>query len=99
MKQLHYDTVSSAIEALRQEGYTTDFRLEKPRMVCPLCRGKYDEFDIVDIYRYEGDTDPADEASVYAIQSKSGVKGILVTGYGASDDVVSTELLARLRRV
>ena len=98
MGQLHYDTVSGAIEALRLEGYTVDFRLEESRLVCPTDRFSYDEFDIVDIYRYEGDTDPADEASVYAIQSKSGIKGILVTGYGASDDTFSTELLAKLRR-
>ena len=52
----------------------------------------------MDVYRYEGDTDPADEASVYDIESKSGMKGILVTGYGVSDDTFSTELLAQLRR-
>jgi hypothetical protein len=98
MGQLHYDTVSTAIEALRREGYTVDFRLEENSMVCPTDQFRYDEFDIVDVYRYEGETDPADEASVYAIQSKSGVKGILVTGYGASDDTFSTELLAKLRR-
>ncbi|CAN5445472.1 hypothetical protein BH09BAC4_BH09BAC4_39300 [soil metagenome] len=98
MDQLHYDTVSSAIEALRQEGYTIDFRLEGNKLVCPSDRLSYDQFSIVDIYRYEGDSDPADEASVYAIQSNTGIKGILVTGYGASDDTFSTELLAKLPR-
>ncbi|WP_211225006.1 hypothetical protein [Spirosoma spitsbergense] len=62
MGQLHYDTVSTAIEALRVEGFTTDFRLEESRIVCPTDRFSPDEFDIVDVYRYEGDTDPADEA-------------------------------------
>lgn len=98
MGQLHYDTISTAIEALRLEGYTIDFRLEENRVVCPTDRSISDEFTIVDVYRYEGDTDPADEASVYAIESKSGIKGVLVTGYGASDDVFSTELLTKLRR-
>jgi hypothetical protein len=67
-------------------------------LVCPADRFSSDEFDIVDVYRYEGDTDPADEASVYDIESKSGMKGFLVTGYGVSDDTFSTELLAQLRR-
>lgn len=98
MGQLHYDTVSKAIEALRQEGYTVDFRLEENELVCPTDRFSHDEFDIVDVYRYEGDTDPADEASVHAIRSKSGLKGILVAGYGASDDAFSSELLVKLRR-
>ena len=99
MGQLHYDTVSKAVEALQQQGYTTDFRLEENRLVCPTDAFLADEFDILDVYRYEGDSDPADEASVYAIESKSGQKGILVTGYGASSDSVSTELLTKLRRL
>ncbi len=99
MGQLHYETVSTAIEALQQQGYTVDFRLEGNRLVCPSDGFKPDEFDIVDVYRYEGDTDPADEASVYAIESKSGLKGILVTGYGASSDALATELLEKFRRV
>ncbi|RYC71792.1 MULTISPECIES: hypothetical protein [Spirosoma] len=96
MGQLHYDTVSEAVAALQKQGFTTDFRLEQDRLVCPVASFGADEFTIVDIYRYEGDTDPADEASVYAIKSRSGLKGILVTGYGASADAVSTALLEKL---
>lgn len=99
MGQLHYETVSTAIEIVRQQGYTVDFRLEENRLVCPSGWFKPDEFDIMDVYRYEGDTDPADEASVYAIQSKSGLKGILVTGYGASSDALAAELLEKFRRI
>jgi hypothetical protein len=83
----HYDTVSEAIEELRKQGFTADFNLEGKNIVCD--EGKFDEnnFEIVDVYRYEGDTDPADEAAVYAIKCSNGLKGILVTGYGASADV------------
>jgi len=55
-----------------------------------------DDFDIVDTYRYEGNSDPGDEATVYAIQSKSGVKGTLVTGYGVSAEDTSPELMKKL---
>ena len=40
--------------------------------------------------------DPADESIVYALASPSGVKGILVAGYGATTDEASTETLKRL---
>jgi hypothetical protein len=36
------------------------------------------------VHRYEGESDPGDEAVVYAIESKKGIKGILVSGFGAS---------------
>lgn len=55
-----------------------------------------DDFDIVDVYRYEGNSDPGDEATVYAIQSKKGVKGVLVTGYGMSAEDVSPDILKKL---
>ena len=83
----HYDTVSDAIDALRRQGFTADFNLQGKNIVAD--QGKFDEndFEIVDVYRYEGNTDPADEAAVYAIKCSNGLKGILVTGYGASADI------------
>ncbi len=55
-----------------------------------------DEFEIVDLYRYEGPSDPADEATVYALASPNGDKGILVTAYGATSDEAAEETLKRL---
>ena len=92
----HYDTVSRAIEDLRRQGFTADFNVEGDHIVCSEGKFDADNFDVVDVYRYEGNTDPADEAAVYAIQSSGGIKGILVTGYGASADAVSTEILEKL---
>ena len=97
-RELHYGTVSEAIKAFREKGFTLDFNLAEN---CLICNGEKllpDDFEIVDVFRYEGNSDPADEAAVYAIQSKSNQKGILVTGYGASSDSMSEELLSKLKR-
>jgi len=95
--QLHYATVSQAIETLRKKGYTIDFNLEENCLVCDGGKLTAEDFEIVDVYRYEGNTDPADEASVYAIESKAGLKGILVAGYGPSSDSLSSAMLDKLR--
>ncbi|HEX5151151.1 MAG TPA: hypothetical protein VFW07_06860 [Parafilimonas sp.] len=92
----HYDTVSKAIEELRRQGYTTDFNIEETGISCSDGKFGADDFEVVDVYRYEGDSDPADEAAVYAIRSTTGLKGILVTGYGASADTASEEILEKL---
>src|SRR3569832_1969092 len=97
-RQLHYATVSEAVEKLRQQGFTTDFNLEENCIVCHEDKFEPADFEIVDVYRYEGNTDPADEATVYAIQSKTGLKGILVSGYGVSSDSMSTAMLNKLSR-
>lgn len=95
-RESHYETVSEALEELRKQGFTTDFNLEENCLVCSGEKFDADDFEIVDVYRYEGDSDPGDEAAVYALKSSSGVKGVLVTGYGISTDVRSVEILKKL---
>ncbi len=93
---VHYATVTDAINNLRQQGYTIDFNLEGDFLMANNEKFGADDFRIADTYRYEGNSDPADEATVYAIESVSGLKGILVTGYGMYSDTVSTEILKKL---
>jgi hypothetical protein len=94
--EFHYETVSQAINELKKRGFTMDFNIRENCIVCAEGTFQADEFDIVDVYRYEGDTDPADEAVVYALQSKSGLRGVLVSGYGASTDSMTADVLEKL---
>ena len=93
----HYGTVTEALTAFKQQGFTIDFNIEANCLACGETRFTADEFSIVDVYRYEGNSDPADEATVYAIESKTGVKGVLVTGYGMSSDSLSDAILRKLQ--
>lgn len=93
----HYATVTEALNELRTKGYTTDFNLEENCIVCHTGKFNVNEFEITEVYRYEGDTDPADEATVYAIESHDGVKGVLVTGAGPDVDNMTQELLDKLK--
>ena len=92
----YYATVSEAINLLKLDGYTMDLNLEGNCIVRHPEQFEADDFEIVKIYRYEGDSDPADEATVYAIQSTQGMRGILVTGYGIYTDSISTAILNKL---
>jgi hypothetical protein len=93
----HYDTVSNAIAALRTQGFTIDFNLDGEYLLCDTDKIHVNDFSIVDVYRYEGNSDPSDEAAVYAIESTSGLKGILVMSYGPYSDSLSTGMLEKLR--
>ena len=92
----HYATVTEAISQLRKKGFTTDFNLKQNEPAAGENNLALGEFEIMDVYRYEGESDPADEAAVYAIVSSSGVKGILVTGYGLNSDGASSETLKNI---
>ena len=95
-QQFHYATVTDAVNQLKKQGYTLDFALQENRLMASDKDYLADEFEIVDLYRYEGDSDPGDEATVYALASQQGIKGTLVTGYGASFDEASAETLKQM---
>ena len=88
----HYATVSIALRELEKQGYVTDFNLESNKLL--IREGE--KLKIVDVYRYEGDTDPADEATVYALESENGMKGFFVTGYGIYTDKLSEQFLKKI---
>jgi nicotinamide mononucleotide (NMN) deamidase PncC len=57
-----------------------------------------EEFVVDKHYRFEGNTDPGDEAVVYAISSeKHQVKGTLINAYGIYSDPVSDEMVKALK--
>jgi len=94
-----YDTLSEAVNGLKQRGYTIDFNIEADKLVCnktPVSLAP-DEFEITETYRFEGNTDPADEAVVYAIAGKHGQKGILVNAYGPDSNPVGDALVKKLK--
>ncbi len=96
MTQISYDTVTEAVNGLRGRGFTMDFNLKENCLICNNREYDVNNFEIVEVYRFEGNTDPADEAIVYAIQSFNGTKGILVSGYGISAEGMSAEMAKKL---
>lgn len=93
-----YNTVTSAIKALREEGFTNDFNLFEDYIACGEIALKAEDLRIKVLYRYEGNSDPADEATVYGLESGSGLKGILVLGDEINSDAGSSRLLRKLHQ-
>jgi hypothetical protein len=91
-----YDTVSEAVSGLKKRGFTTDFNLKENCLVCHGNKFNPEDFEIVEVYRFEGNTDPSDQAVVYAIESRTGMKGVLVNGYGVSADPLSSDMAKKL---
>ncbi len=94
--QYNYGTITEAIQAFRDEGYVIDFNLDKNCIICKEGKFEATEFEIKKVFRYEGNSDPADESAVYAIESNTGLKGILVSAYGVAADSYTSEILSKL---
>ena len=94
-----YNTLSETMNDLRKEGYTEDFNLQQN---CLECRaGKYkvfaDEFVVDKFFRFEGESNPSDEAILYAISSNDkNLKGVLVNAYGIYSEPLTDDMLKKL---
>jgi hypothetical protein len=92
-------TLVETMNALRKEGYIEDFNLKSAHLGCNEkdIDMHPDDFSIDKVFRFYGDSDPDDEAILYAISSeKHDLKGVLVNSFGIYADSVSTELAAKL---
>ena len=87
----HYATVSKALDELNEKGFTYDFNLHEEDVA-----KNPNKYEIKHIYRYEGETDPGDEAIVYGIQSSSGKKGVFVTGFSANSVSEAAQALIQI---
>ena len=87
----HYATVSQALDELAEKGFTVDFNIQESRII-----NSPHDFEIVQIYRYEGESDPGDEAMVFGIKSSTGEKGVFVAGLSAFTDNSAAMVLNEL---
>lgn len=94
-----YDTVTGAVKGLKERGYKIDFNIAFDKLICSEnkhCLNPAD-FEITEVYRFEGDTNPSDEDVVYAVESKDGsLKGVVTSAYGMYAEQASTEMLKKL---
>ncbi|RYY70839.1 MAG: phosphoribosylpyrophosphate synthetase [Chitinophagaceae bacterium] len=94
-----YDTVVEALNDLKKRGYSRDFNIAFDKLVCQQddsCLNP-SQFEITEVHRFEGDTNPSDEEVIYAVESKEGeIKGVIHSAFGTYADAVSTEMLRKL---
>jgi len=95
-----YYTITEALTDLPQRRYTATFKLRTDRLLWEdkQIRLSPDEFNIDELYRFEGITDRFDETIVYPVSSIDGLlKGTLVNAYGPYADTASAELVSKLK--
>jgi len=92
-------TLSQVMTQLNAEGYVTDFNLPVAENIhMETITANPEHFFIDRYYRFEGESDPEDEAILYAISSIGGdIKGIFVNGYGISADSEMDNVLNKLK--
>jgi len=95
----NYESLVDALNDLKKRGYVADFATDT---VCLYCgeldiRLNPEEFQVDEVYRFDGDSSPDDNSVVYAISSSAGVKGTLVDAYGTYSENLSFEMAKKLQ--
>ena len=91
-------TLAETIDHLDRRGFTGHFGViaDGLREFVTGATFRADELRICDCFRFEEVSDPADMAIVYAIESRTGVRGTLVDACGVYSNPAVSEFMARV---
>ena len=87
-KTTEMQTLTSVINKAVANGYTENFSVTKHGICTPAEERRYmpEDIRIVNFYRFEGESDPADNTILFIIETNDGLKGTLVDAYGTYAD-------------
>ena len=94
------DGLAQATDRLTAAGYREGFRAAAGGLAVVRTGRVYapEALQVDEVVRFEGPTDPADEAVVFALRSpEDGVKGTWVVAYGPVVDGLDAKMVRRLR--
>ena len=96
------ETLSEAIGRLTDAGYVHDLRADGGQLVCDRCGSRFDPSEMIidEIVRFEGMSDPDDQAILYALGDGSGSVGLYAAAYGAgasTDEIAVSRALPNRR--
>jgi hypothetical protein len=80
-------TLSGVLEKLRQKKQDNEFLMTEAGFTSPAGKQyKPEELTIIKTYRFEGDSDPADNTILYLIEANDGLIGYSIDVYGADSN-------------
>lgn len=85
----NYDTLVEALNDLKDRGYTKDLNHNIEAVM------RNHDWQIHEVHRFEGSTNPSDSSVLIAMEDERGVKGTVVAAYGTYTDEVVAECLKR----
>lgn len=94
-------TLTSCLNSLTALGFETQFKATAKGLRSLTTEKTFqpDEVKIAHFYRFEGESDPADNSIVYGIETNDGEKGTLVDAYGPYSDSKVTKFMQQVEEI
>ncbi|MBC7552569.1 MAG: hypothetical protein H7257_01180 [Taibaiella sp.] len=95
------NTLTACVNKMAKNGYTDNLTITKQGLYSTDKDKVYGPQDIkvIDFYRFEGQSDPADNAIMYVIETADGVKGMIIDAYGHYADDSVTRFMKHVEEV
>jgi len=81
-------SLATCLNKMITEGYTEDFKITDQGLESLHKHNNYrpEQIQVVNFFRFEGESDPDDNAILYVIETDDGTKGTLIDAYGVYND-------------
>lgn len=96
----YMNTLTERVNKAIQNGYTDNMKMSRQGL-CSSHNKVYApaEVKVIDFFRFEGQSDPADNAILYVIETADGVKGTLIDAYGTYADEHINKFMAEVEEI
>lgn len=93
------DTLADRMRQLEAAGWAKQLSVSDAGLRCDDCRcwAAPDDVIVDVVYRFEGPSDPADEAVLFAVAMPCGHRGVLPATYGKDTEPDVVDVVKRLR--
>ena len=94
-------SLSSCINKMIADGFTDDFKALDSGLQSLRTERVYqpNEVNIVNYFRFEGQSDPDDMSILYVITTNDGIKGTLVDAYGPYADATVNKFILEVENI
>lgn len=101
MNKTEMKTLSACTKMLEETGFNTPFLMVEEGLKSLSSERIYKphQVKIVNFYRFEGDSNPEDNAILYAIEAVSGENGLLIDAYGSEGDIKISNFIVQVEDI
>ena len=94
-------SLAECVNYLTMEGFDKQFKAVKDGLKELSSEKIYSPYQvkIVNFYRFEGESDPADNSILYAIETEDGMKGTLTDAFGPYADSKVSEFIKEVEEL
>jgi len=94
----HMKNLSSVTNKMVLNGYVDDFKMSDKGLRSLKTEKVYqpEEVNVINFFRFEGQSDPNDNTIMYVIETSDGLKGTLVDAYGPYADRKLAEFMQQV---